>query len=275
MANIQMTCYSNSLRVTVEFNVILPQPVSHEIGLNSGSKRKKYPVLWLLHGATDDHTTWQRRTSIERYAAPLGLAIVMPNGHLSSYVNMAHGEKFYDFISKELPELVYKIFPVSDKREDNFIAGNSMGGFGAMMIGINNPDRYAAIGCFSAAARHGNQSETHKASGLFSDSIQNQFDYILFGGEDTTNTLWDTYYMADKNKNRKNLPRIFHTIGKGDFLLEEARSTRDFFQNIPGNPYQYVYEEHEGVHGWDYWDAHITDFLDFLNLKQPVEKIAN
>ena len=144
-----------------------------------------------------------------------------------------------------------------------------------MMIGINNPDRYAAIGCFSAAARHGNQSETHKASGLFSDSIQNQFDYILFGGEDTTNTLWDTYYMADKNKNRKNLPRIFHTIGKGDFLLEEARSTRDFFQNIPGNPYQYVYEEHEGVHGWDYWDAHITDFLDFLNLKQPVEKIAN
>lgn len=275
MANIQMTCYSNSLHVNVEFDMILPQPVSHEIGMNSGTRRERYPVLWLLHGATDDHTTWQRRTSIERYAASMGLAVVMPNGHLSSYVNMAHGENFYDFVAKELPALVYRVFPISDRREDNYIAGNSMGGYGAMMIGINNPDRYAAIGCLSAAARKGNRSNvTNKgAQELFRSSVQARFDTLLYDNQDTTGTMWDTWYMADKNKSCKVLPRIFHTIGKDDFLIEEARETRDFFESMPGNPYQYVYEEHEGIHEWEYWDAHIQDFLRFLQLPEPEQRV--
>ena len=47
-------------------------------------------------------------------------------------------------------------------------------------------------------------------------------------------------------------------------MIEKARETRDFFQGMEGNPYHYVYEEHEGIHGWDYWDEHITDFLNYL-----------
>lgn len=273
--NIQMTCYSNCLHVTTEFDVIIPQSVSGEIGFDSGVEREKYPVLWLLHGATDDHTTWQRRTSIERYAAPLGLAVVMPNGHLSSYVNMAHGEQYYDYISKELPALVYKLFPISNRREDNFIAGNSMGGYGAMMIGINNPDRYSAIGCFSAAARHGKRVLPAGAKDLFSDSVRKESDYLLFGGKDTENSIWDTLYMAEQNAGKENLPRIFHTIGTEDFLIDDARRTRDFFNRFPGNRYPYVYEEHPGTHGWDYWDEHIRDFLAFLNIKPPASHIAN
>jgi putative tributyrin esterase len=275
MAFIQMTCFSNMLHMTVNFDVILPQSVSGEIGIDSSKDMEKYPVLWLLHGATDDHTTWQRRTSIERYAAPLGLAVVMPNGHLSSYMNMAHGGRFYDFIAKELPETIYKVFPISDKRKDNFIAGNSMGGFGAMMIGINNPDRYEAIGCFSAAAGNGRPHISKATDTLFNQDIRDNMQFLQYGDKDLKNTEWDTMYMAEKNKTLPELPRIFHSIGKDDFLIEQARQTRDFFQKMEGNPYQYVYEEHEGIHGWDYWDLHITDFLNFLQLKQVDRKIAN
>ena len=156
MAYMQVEMFSQALHMAVGVDVILPQPVKNEIGLESGEKTdQKYPTLWLLHGATDDQTTWQRRTSIERYVAPLGLAVVMPSAHLSSYTDMAHGGAFYTYIVEELPVLMRQFFPLSEKREDNFIAGNSMGGYGAMKIGINNPDRYAAIGCFSAGANGG------------------------------------------------------------------------------------------------------------------------
>ena len=119
MAYMQVEMFSQALHMAVGVDVILPQPVKNEIGLESGEKTdQKYPTLWLLHGATDDQTTWQRRTSIERYVAPLGLAVVMPSAHLSSYTDMAHGGAFYTYIVEELPVLMRQFFPLSEKREN-------------------------------------------------------------------------------------------------------------------------------------------------------------
>ena len=266
VAFMQVEFFSDVLQMAVSADVILPQPVKNEIGLDSGvEKGEEYPVLWLLHGATDDHTTWQRRTSIERYAAPYGLAVVMPNAQLSSYTDMAHGGKFYTYISRELPQIMRTFFPISAKRQDNFIAGNSMGGYGAMKIGVTNPEKYAAIGCFSAGANH---EKKIASSQVFDKKTEEKRQYLLYGGKEILGTIEDTWYMAEKNKKNKCLPRIFHTCGKQDFLLEEARKTRDFFESMEGNPYDYTYEEHEGIHDWEYWDLHITDFLRFINLNQ-------
>ena len=122
MAYMQVEMFSQALHMAVGVDVILPQPVKNEIGLESGEKTdQKYPILWLLHGATDDQTTWQRRTSIERYVAPLGLAVVMPSAHLSSYTDMAHGGAFYTYIVEELPVLMRQFFPLSEKREESTI----------------------------------------------------------------------------------------------------------------------------------------------------------
>ena len=116
MAYMQVEMFSQALHMAVGVDVILPQPVKNEIGLESGEKTdQKYPTLWLLHGATDDQTTWQRRTSIERYVAPLGLAVVMPSAHLSSYTDMAHGGAFYTYIVEELPVLMRQFFPTVRK----------------------------------------------------------------------------------------------------------------------------------------------------------------
>ena len=173
----------------------------------------------------------------------------MPSAHLSSYTDMAHGGAFYTYIVEELPVLMRQFFPLSEKREDNFIAGNSMGG-------------YAAIGCFSAGANGGKPMPNN--SGMFDDQKWNMMNFTKYGRKDWRGTEEDTFYMAEKQKNRPVLPEIFHTCGSEDFLIEKARETRDFFQGMEGNPYHYVYEEHEGIHGWDYWDEHITDFLNYL-----------
>ncbi len=270
MAFMHVEFFSETLHMAVGAEVVLPQAAKVEIGIDAKENRTgKHPVLWLLHGATDDQTTWSRRTSIERYASTMGLAIVMPSAHLSSYSNMAHGGSFYDYIAEELPAIMRDFFPLSDKREDNFIAGNSMGGFGSLKIGVNHPDRYGAIGCFSAGASTGKPMGNR--GGLFDEESYRMRNKMLHDGKDLSSTCEDTYFMAEKNKNLPNLPRIFHSCGADDFLIGEAHRARDFFQSMEGNPYHYVYEEHPGVHGWDYWDEHIMDFLRFLNLESVVQ----
>jgi len=83
--------------------VILPQTTSGQIGMKGIGSPDGCPVLYLLHGLSDDHSIWLRRTCIERYATAYGIAVVMPNGHRSYYSDMASGLKYFTYISEELP----------------------------------------------------------------------------------------------------------------------------------------------------------------------------
>src|SRR4051812_38381310 len=131
--------------------VILPQETSTQIGLAGRQVAGPPPVLYLLHGLSDDDTIWLRRTSIERYVAPLGLAVVMPQVHRSFYTDEAYGGRYWSFLSEELPELVGSFFRVSERREDTFVAGLSMGGYGALKWALRRPDRFAAAASLSGA----------------------------------------------------------------------------------------------------------------------------
>jgi S-formylglutathione hydrolase FrmB len=114
---IQLNFFSKALGMNVPVNVLLP---------SSGVSQRDLPVrpvLWLLHGAYGNQDDWIRRTAIERYAQEYDLAVVMPAAHLSGYADMAHGGAFYTYISKELPKMMRAFFPLSSKREENFIAG--------------------------------------------------------------------------------------------------------------------------------------------------------
>ncbi len=108
-------------------------------------------MLYLLHGMSDDHTAWLRYTSIERYAARHGLAVVMPAVGRSFYANEAHGHPYWDFLSEELPAVVGRFLRVSDRREDTFVAGLSMGGYGAFKWALRQPERFAAAASLSGA----------------------------------------------------------------------------------------------------------------------------
>lgn len=121
MALLHVNFHSKVLNMDTKIGVIMPQKMQG-IGLAGSEQADSFPVLWLLHGRSDDYTIWMRRTSIERYAAPLGLMVIMPEVSYSRYINMKHGPRYYDYISKELPEFCAKLFPkMSRKREDNYI----------------------------------------------------------------------------------------------------------------------------------------------------------
>ncbi len=263
MALIHTNFFSEALGMCVAADVILPQSSNRLIGMDTAATEEQHPVLWLLHGASDNHTIWQRRTSIERYVAPLGLAVVMPNVHLSAYADMAHGGRYFTYIADELPKLMRSFFPLSTKREDNYISGLSMGGAGCMKIGLARPDHYAAIGCLSAGAD--NHPPKVKGGSREIDPKWVPMYKRIFDGRDTEGTEEDVLGTAQRLvENGGPFPRIYHAIGHDDFLLEAAHHTKTYFESLPGNPFQYTYVEDEGAHTWEYWDAHIQDFLRFI-----------
>src|SRR5207248_9658561 len=140
--------FSDVLEVSTSMTVLLPQQTQAQIGM-AGVAAGPPPVLYLLHGMSDDHTTWQRRTSIERYAAGLGLAVVMPAVHRSFYADEVHGHRYWTFLAAELPALVSQFFRVSDRPGDTFVAGLSMGGYGALKWALREPGRFAAAASMS------------------------------------------------------------------------------------------------------------------------------
>ena len=264
MALIHVGFFAQSLGMCASCDVILPEASTKLIGMETEAKPGKHKVLWLLHGMSDNHTIWQRRTSIERYASRLGLAVVMPNGHLSGYGNMAHGGggQYFTYITEELPRIMRSFFPLSEKREDNFICGLSMGGAGAMKLGLACPETYSVIGCLSAGAM--NRSELMPENP--SESLKKRM-HLLYGDRDLTGTEEDVYFKANEIL-EKGLtpPRIYHACGDKDFLLDAAHTTRDYFMSLEGNPFDYRYDEDPGAHTWEFWDEHIQKFLEFLNI---------
>lgn len=102
MALIQCHFYSDTLGLSTSMTVILPEETSTQIGMRNVSTGTEHPTLYLLHGLSDDDTIWLRRTSIERYVAPLGLAVVMPQVHRSFYTDMEYGGKYWTYISEEI-----------------------------------------------------------------------------------------------------------------------------------------------------------------------------
>ena len=259
MALIHIGFFSEALGMCTSCDVILPQKSRSLIGMRTaGADTRK--VLWLIHGASDDHTIWQRRTSIERYAAPLGLSVVMPSAHLSSYADMAHGGKFFTYIADELPQIMKRFFGFSDRREDNFIAGLSMGGAGCLKIGLARPEQYSAIGCLSAGASNFRANANNPAMA--------KRRQMVYGDRELAGTEEDTRGNAQRLVEAGGpLPRIYHACGSEDFLLNNARDTRDFFQGFAGNPFDYTYEENPGAHTWEFWDEHSQHVLKDLGLE--------
>ena len=248
MGVIQMHFFSKALGMFTSANVILPMP------RHADTPAKPLPTLVLLHGMGDDFTAWLRKTGIERYAIEAGLAVIMSDGALSCYENMAHGARYRDYILDELPALMQDSFPLSRRREDQFIAGCSMGGFGALKLGLAAPEKWSVIGCLSAAhkeyrpdsPRHRDMLARAYGDGL--DEIEAQIE-------------------ADALNPRKPALRIWHACGDQDALKENALTTRAFLEKIPGIDYHF--ETLPGRHDWDLWDRLIRRFIADLKLPQP------
>ena len=268
MALIESKFFSRELYRSVSVNVVLPLPDSGDEFFEGTTplpgNGKKYQVLYLLHGFSADHTDWQRFSRIETYAQAKRLAVVMPSGDNSFYANMAHSGNYYNFISKELPEAMEKLFPISGKPEDKFIAGLSMGGYGSFKIALRNPDQYAAAASLSGGMRVGPNLNSAKArpSGVPTDvylaeAYGPNWEYYDPQTEDLFIVLENAVKSGVK------LPKLFQCVGTEDFVYAQNAEFRDFAKNLGVD---LTYEEGPGVHNWDFWDPWICRILDWLPL---------
>ncbi len=260
MAFLQCDFHSDILGRACAMNVIVPQKAKTQIGMSSTAQsgRAEYPVLYLLHGLSDNHTIWMRRTSIERYAADYGLVIVMPDGGRGFYTDMAAGDRYWTMFSEELPRIVSSLFPVSTKREDTFVAGLSMGGYGTLKLALRQPERFAAAVAFSPVTDP--QCWFTKPDRLpMLDELKRIFgsaERIVSNGDDPF-TLSTQLMNSAAPK-----PRLLHFCGTEDGLLPESLRLREHLQAI--HYPDYTYREAQGGHNWEFWDHHIQEGLRFL-----------
>lgn len=253
MALLHWNFFSQALGVCASANVILPQePVE---------RGKKLPVLFLLHGLSDDHTIWQRRTAIERYVEPLGLAVVMPAVNRSFYTNMAHGARYWDFVSEEVPRLARAFFPLSDKRADTFVAGLSMGGYGAFKMALSHPDRYAAAASLSGAVdMAGRAHAPDRIDPLRRKELEDTFGPLeAMPGSDN-----DLLHLVDQLAARKRRPMLYQWCGTEDGLLEH---NENLYNRAKKCGVHIDYSKGPGGHTWDKWDEQIEKVLAWLPLK--------
>jgi putative tributyrin esterase len=248
VAFIQCNFFSDVLQLSVSMNVILPQPI-----------RPSYPVLYLLHGLSDDHTIWMRRTSIERYVDQYGLAVVMPAVGRSFYTNMAIGYRYGDYISEELPRMAQGLFPLSTRREETFVAGLSMGGFGAFKLALSQPERFAAAASLSGALDMAYADWTDATPEWIAER-----QYIFGDLNQMAGGRHDLRYLAQELvASGARQPHLYQCCGTEDFLYEENQRFLMFARSLQ---LDLTYEEGPGDHDWAYWDAMIARVLAWLPL---------
>jgi S-formylglutathione hydrolase FrmB len=250
--------FSETLGLTCAAHVLLPQPTTLQIGMAGGAARERYPTLYLLHGLSDDHTIWTRRTSIERYAAAKNIAVVMPAVARSFYQDMASGPHYWTFVSEELPALCQRYFPLSTAREDNFVAGLSMGGYGALRLGLAQPERFAAVASLSGAL---DLARRLREAGKAGSRVSRAEWVAIFGPELQAPAEADLWGLAQKPGPK---PALYLACGTEDELLDDTRS---FHQHLQTAKLPVTYRESPGLHDWAYWDAEIQRVLDWLPVR--------
>lgn len=237
-----MAFFSKALGRPKSYTVLLPD--------YEGATGGPYPVLYLLHGLSDDHRAWTSWTSLDRYVRQLPLIVVMPDGERSFYNNTADGAPFEDYLMQDLIPHVHGCYNVLKGREHTAIGGLSMGGYGAMKLGLKYPDQFGSIGAHSSAfgvARHpwdgGERPEFLR----------------LFGPLGSPTRAENDPYTLVERVPRAKLPALYIDCGVDDFLIEDNRAFHAHLQQL-GIPHEY--REFPGAHTWEYWDLHIRDSLE-------------
>ncbi|MDR1740313.1 MAG: esterase family protein [Synergistaceae bacterium] len=259
MAWLNACFYSDVLRIDCNVSVVYPQNTTRTPPTLRDVIKPPYQVLYLLHGLMRNETSWQRLSSIEQYVMDMGLAVIMPTTQRGWFVNQAHGYRWEDFIVEELPEVMSKMFHISRAREDTFIAGLSMGGYGAFKAALSYPERYSCAASLSGCIDLGFLVGT--------DVITADEMYMSFGTPDPRGSEFDIYEIARrqlKEKGKDALPALYATCGTEDPLHKTNMKFRDEMKDV----LNLTYHEEQGDHVWSFWDRNIQKVLDWLPIKQ-------
>lgn len=249
LAEIHLTA-ANALQRMCACTVLLP-----EAAAGSGP----FPALYLLHGLSDDHTVWTRRTRLESYVAGRPLIVVMPDGGRGFYTDSRANPRgaYETFLLRDLIPFVDRTFRTRAERAGRALAGLSMGGYGAVKLALKHPELFCAAVSHSGALRNLDEMLPSAENDEWTREFRPLFGEHMTGGPD------DVYALAERAHRLppERWPALRLDCGTEDFLLEPNRRFHAHLDML-GFPHQYA--EHPGAHDWDYWDRHVRDTLDFL-----------
>lgn len=247
---------SAALGRSMKYRVLVPQDYD--------ASDRRYPVLYLLHGLTGDYKDWTTRTNLAEYTRTMALIVVMPDGENQWYTNAAEGNaRFEDYIVTDLPADVVQKYRTVNSRYGRAIAGLSMGGYGALKLGLKRPAQFAVTGSFSGAFGITREGELEKMIG----GVEAERMGKIYGpaGSDTRKQN-DVFALASAMKPAA-APYVYIDCGTSDRLIA---SNREVVAALQKAGVAYEYHEIAGGHSWDYWDRRVREFLPIL-----MKKLAN
>lgn len=260
-----MTCdfYSTALKRNTTVNLIVPTPQGNEQITDEKVKEqyhyeKGLPVVYLLHGAYGNYASWMRFSNVERYAQKYGCVLVMPSAGNNFYQDMYRGDAYETYVARELPELVRTLFPVSRRREDTYVAGFSMGGYGAWYLALSHPEVFSKTASMSGALDLAQCYEQGKSGAIDSPFC---WDAIFETPEALAGSAYDLYALCQRRKEEGNLPALYQAVGRQDFLYQ---MNREVYQKLRKEGIEVCYREDEGGHNWDFWDRYIQEILAWM-----------
>ena len=270
MALIQCNFVSASLMRAVPIQVILP---TDKMTFGAPVEQKPFKTLYLLHGILGNYTDWVSGTRIQQWAQDRNLAVVMPSGDNHFYVDSkAAGEKYGTFIHKELVEFTRKSFPLSHKREDTFIGGLSMGGYGSIVNALQAPETFGAVCALSAAlitdgvAEHKEYTDNPFTDRGYYEAVFGDLDKVK-GSDKDYNALAEKVASSGAEK-----PKFFMSCGTEDGLIAPNIA---FVEKLKSLGYDVTWKPAPGVHDWVFWDTHIKEALEWLPLDDVNQGISS
>ena len=252
MAFLHIDHLPETIKVQSPLNLIIP-----DAGTMNGVPVRERKVLYLLHGLSDDASAWPRYSAIETYAKTYGIVVVMPSVGRSFYLDLPNGQKYFSYIVEELPHYLEDVFGITPDPAKTFIAGLSMGGYGAIKAALLHPERFFAAGSFSGVlAMQGWTADPE-------DQRNTEFS-LLFGdlGKLPGSVHDPSTWLASvvKNSQTRRIPGLFVSCGLEDELLP---ANRYFVDNCRSLGIHIEYHEENGIHDWYFWDKQIQNFLEF------------
>lgn len=260
MAIVEVNFVSQCLMRTVTFRAILPVD---KFG-PAAAEQKPFKTLYLLHGILGNYTDWVNGTRIQSWAEEKNLAVIMPSGENRFYLDdPISGELYGEFIGRELVEVTRRMFPLSDKREDTFIGGLSMGGYGSIRNGLKYAETFGCITALSAALVHVGWDKSDDSGPAF--IFRRSYHQAIFGDHDKVlGSDKDPKALVEKLiAEGRPVPKMYMCCGTEDSLIGVNRDLRDFLLQ---KGVDLTYEEGPGSHNWVFWDTYIRKILDWLPL---------
>ncbi|MCL1806101.1 MAG: esterase family protein [Oscillospiraceae bacterium] len=257
MALMRLSFFSEVLGRQSYVNVLLPQSMAgRDWSWGTFTARPPFPVLYLLHGLSEDQETWLRNTSIERYAEGRNLAVVMPSTDRGFYTDTAYGVKYFTYISEELPQILRQYLPLSERREDTYAAGLSMGGYGALKLALRSPERFSFAASLSGALMSREMVDMKIAAQAAGPEFPGELERI-FGEEIKPEDNIDHLLETANPK-----PKLFVCCGLKDWLLPLSAALAE---RASGLGYDVTWRTDEQYnHEWAYWDLMIQEVFKML-----------